>query len=123
MLEPDITRAIGDSESTIEFAGAFRCSLCNRGDGRRCCIACAGGPLATLCRSGDTSLSEGGSAGNLKVLENELDAFRVTIEIFGVLGVVVTPGLLLPGRAGNANSLELSCAAAGEDSPPARGEG
>jgi hypothetical protein len=123
MLEPDITRAIGDSESTMEFVGAFRCSFCNLGDGRRFCITCAGGPLATLCRSGEFSLSEGGAAGNLKVLENEFEALRVTIGIFGVLGVVVTPGLLLPSRAGNANSLELSCAAAGEESPPARGEG
>jgi hypothetical protein len=40
-----------------------------------------------------------------------------------VLGVVVVPGRLLPGRAGNANSLELSWMVGGDEIPMARGEG
>jgi hypothetical protein len=118
-----MTRAMGDSESTMEFVGAFRWSLCSRGDGRRLWRAGVGGPLVTLCRSGEVSSSLGGAAGNLKLLEKELDGLRVVIGICGVLGVVVMPGRRLPDRDGKANSLELSWPAGGEESPPARGEG
>jgi len=122
MLDPDIIRATGDNESRLGFVGVLR-SFCDRGEGRRFCTACKGAPLATLCLSGEVSSSVGGAAGNLKLCENELDAFRVILGMFGVLGVVVTPGRRLPGRAGKANSVELSCTAGGDDMPPASGEG
>jgi hypothetical protein len=76
-----------------------------------------------LCRSGEVSSSVGGAAGNLKVFEKELEVLRVMLGIRGVLGVVAMPERLLPGRAGKANSLELSWTAGGDESPPARGEG
>jgi hypothetical protein len=108
MLEPDRIRATGDSESRLLFVGVRRLSFCRRGEGRRTCIVCAGGPLIALCLSGEVSSSFRGAAGNLKVCEKELEAFRVMFGTCGVLGAVVMPGRLLPGRAGNANSLELS---------------
>lgn len=108
MLDPDIIRATGDRESILGFAGVRRFSFCSRGEGRRFCIACAGWPPAVLCRSGEVSFSVGGAAGNLKLWEKDLDAFRVMLGIWGVPGAVAMPGRLLPGRAGNANSLELS---------------
>lgn len=61
-----------------------------------------------LCPSGEVSSSLGGAAGNLKLLEKELDGLRVVIGICGVLGVVAMPGRRLPDRDGKANSLELS---------------
>lgn len=123
MLDPDIIRVMGDSESRLGLVGALR-SLCNLGEGRRFCTACAGGLVGTLGRSGEVSSSVGGAAGNLKLLENELDALRVVmLGMFGVLGVVVIPGRLRPGRAGMANSPELSWTAAGDDIPPANGDG
>jgi hypothetical protein len=93
-----------------------------RGEGRRGTFVCASALPYALCRSGEVLLSDGGAAGNLKVFEKELEAFRVTGS-WGVLGVVVTPGRLLPGRAGNAKSLELSWTAGGDERPMARGEG
>lgn len=41
----------------------------------------------------------------------------------GVLGAVDTPGRLLAGRAGNANSFGDSRPIGGEDAPPESGEG
>jgi hypothetical protein len=113
-------RAIGDSES-MWFVGVRRFSL-RRGEGRRCTFVCVGALPYALCRSGEVLASDGGAAGNLKVLEKELEAFRV-MGSWGVLGVVVVPVRLLPGRAGNANSLELSWTAGGDERPMARGEG
>jgi hypothetical protein len=123
MLDPDIMRATGDNESRLLFVGFRFVSFCNRGEGRRACIGCDGGPLATLCRSGEVSSSVGGAAGNINCFEKELDAFRVMLGMCGVLGVDVAPERLRPGRAGNANSLELSWTAGGDDRPPARGDG
>jgi hypothetical protein len=79
MLEPDIMRATGDSESTMELPGVRLVSFCKRGDGRRFCVTCAGGPLTALCRSGEVSCSVGGAAGNLKLCEKELEAFLVVL--------------------------------------------
>ena len=73
-------------------------------------------------RSGEGSLV-GGAIGNLKLDEKDPDGFRPVVGRAGVLGVVGTPGLLLDGRAGNANSLDGSCMVCGKDAPPASGEG
>jgi hypothetical protein len=87
------------------------------------CNACDDGILATLCRSGEVSSSVGGAAGNLNACEKEFDAFRVMLGMIGVLGLVVEPSRLLPGRIGKANSLAWSWTSAGDDAPPESGEG
>jgi hypothetical protein len=81
MLDPEIIRATGDNESSMWFVGVRLLSFGRRGEGRRFCTACAGGPLAGLRRSGEVSSSVGGAAGNLKLWEKELDAFRVMLGI------------------------------------------
>lgn len=107
MLDPDIIRVIGDSASMLEFVGV-RLSFASRGEERRFCKACRACPPPALCRSGDDSRSVGGPAGNLKVCEKEFEAFRVMVGTSGVLGLVVVPGRLLPGRIGKAKSVALS---------------
>jgi hypothetical protein len=79
MLEPEIMRATGDSESRWLFVGGRFASFCNRGEGRRGCKDCDVGPLAMLCRSGEVSSSVGGAAGKRNCFEKELEAFRVML--------------------------------------------
>jgi len=100
-------RVMGDSASMVGFVGVRR-SFGSRGEARRVCEVCRGWPLLALCRSGEVSLSVGGAAGNLKVWEKEFEAFRVMVGTIGVLGLVVVPGRLLPGRIGKANSVAVS---------------
>lgn len=65
----------------------------------------------------------GGPIGNLKFDEKDPEGLRPVVGRTGVLGAVMTPGLLLGGRAGNANSFAGSCIVGGNEAPPARGEG
>lgn len=78
--------------------------------------------VSRVGRSGEGSFV-GGAIGNLKLEEKDPDGFRPVVGRAGVLGVVVMPGLLLGGRAGNVKSSDGSCMVGGKDAPPASGDG
>jgi hypothetical protein len=115
MLDAEIIRATGESVSRCEFVGIRRLLCVGCGEwplARGICTegVCTGGVCTVSCilgRSGEGSLV-GGPMGNLKLEENDPDGFLPVEGRAGALGVVVMPGLLLGGRAGNANSFEGS---------------
>lgn len=125
MLDADMMRATGESVSRWWLVGIRRAlcvdcgGICTEGE-------CAGdvctGSSCALERSGEGSFV-GGAIGNLKLDEKDPDGLRPVVGRTGVLGAVMTPGLLLGGRAGNANSFEGSCIVGGNEAPPASGEG
>lgn len=125
MLEADIILATGESVSRCGLVGMRRLvgvgwgGICTDGESTAgdCVIS-----SRVSERSGEGSW-EGGAMGNLKLDEKDPDGFRPVVRRAGVLGVVVMPGLLLGGRAGNANSFDGSWMVGGNEAPPASGEG
>lgn len=113
-------RATGDRASVCAFGGGSSGGL---GELPRSCgvLACGLFVTSTLLASGE-EFFRGDAAGNLKFWEKEPEAFLVPDDSAGVLGAVVTPDVLLPGRDGRGNSFNGSCITGGEEVPPERGE-
>lgn len=110
-------RAIGERVSRLALAGFRRVSCCRRGECRRGWgVFCLVGLLVGSDGGSSTATSGGGAAGNLKLCEKDLEAFRV-VGSAGVLGVVVMPGRLRAGGTGKAKSW------VGGEAPPDSGEG